>query len=276
MDESSEHYLLARYRAMLAKHGLPLTRETRILDFCCGGGEYVSEFRNAGYDVHGFEPYGGIVPNAPFFKSFEWKSPYGGRATTVEDLPDLSTDWASTRLPYDDQRFDFIFSTEVMEHIADHDSVLREMRRILKPGGICIHSFPSRYRLIEPHVLIPLGGIIKWKWWYRLWGHMGIGAPNKTGRDLDRDFVVLRNHWYAKGSLHYPPPRKLRKIGPRHFAVSDFDPELWNSTRKPSWLYTHTEHVVWVLSNPRQLQKSPIESATGVLHYEHIEIIPGD
>lgn len=250
---SSEPYLLQRYRAMLTKHGVALNKETKMLDFCCGSGGYVSEFRAAGYDAHGFEPYAGIAPESSFFKSFGWLSPYSGDPSSVEDLPDLAADWAHARLPYDDWTFDFIFSTEVMEHIADHDSVLRELRRILKPDGICIHSFPARYRLIEPHVLIPLGGMIKWKWWYLLWGRMGIGAPNKTGREHDRGFVILLNHWYARGSLHYPPPGKLRSLGLRHFVFSGFDPELWKRPGKSSWLYTRTEHVIWVLCGPRPI-----------------------
>jgi ubiquinone/menaquinone biosynthesis C-methylase UbiE len=40
------------------------------------------------------------------------------------------------RLDYSDDSFDALFSHNVLEHISEPSSVLREMRRILKPSGI--------------------------------------------------------------------------------------------------------------------------------------------
>ena len=46
-------------------------------------------------------------------------------------------------MPYADQRFATVFSNSVLEHIADVEPVLREVRRILEPGGRFIFTVPS-------------------------------------------------------------------------------------------------------------------------------------
>jgi SAM-dependent methyltransferase len=46
-------------------------------------------------------------------------------------------------MPYADQRFATVFSNSVLEHIRDVEPVLREVRRVLKPGGRFIFTVPS-------------------------------------------------------------------------------------------------------------------------------------
>jgi ubiquinone/menaquinone biosynthesis C-methylase UbiE len=46
-------------------------------------------------------------------------------------------------LPWQDQTFDAIFSTEGIEHLENHFSFLREMRRILKPSGFLVLTTPN-------------------------------------------------------------------------------------------------------------------------------------
>jgi len=58
--------------------------------------------------------------------------------------------------PHPSEYFDFIVSNQVMEHVMDHDFVLSEIARCLKPGGISIHLFPVREVLWEGHALMPL------------------------------------------------------------------------------------------------------------------------
>jgi SAM-dependent methyltransferase len=50
------------------------------------------------------------------------------------------------RLPFGDGEFDLVVSHEVFEHIADVPAAVREVKRVLKPGGLAyinIHLFPS-------------------------------------------------------------------------------------------------------------------------------------
>lgn len=48
------------------------------------------------------------------------------------------------RIPYPDQSFDIVFCDNVMEHLDNPDAVLREIRRVLKPGGSLMFKTPNR------------------------------------------------------------------------------------------------------------------------------------
>ncbi len=61
-------------------------------------------------------------------------------------LPDQKVDIANLNvepLPYPDATFDLVTATEVIEHLEDYRQVLREIYRVLKPGGVCILSTPN-------------------------------------------------------------------------------------------------------------------------------------
>lgn len=47
-------------------------------------------------------------------------------------------------LSYPDQHFDLIVSCEVIEHVGKPAQMIREMYRVMKPGGVAIMTFPSR------------------------------------------------------------------------------------------------------------------------------------
>jgi ubiquinone/menaquinone biosynthesis C-methylase UbiE len=46
-------------------------------------------------------------------------------------------------LHYDDEQFDHVFSFHAIEHIADAGAALREMRRVLVPGGRALLVYPA-------------------------------------------------------------------------------------------------------------------------------------
>jgi ubiquinone/menaquinone biosynthesis C-methylase UbiE len=52
-----------------------------------------------------------------------------------------------------DNYFDAVISIETLEHITEHDTILREFRRVLKAGGVLVVS------TVEHHVYSELGGI---------------------------------------------------------------------------------------------------------------------
>jgi GT2 family glycosyltransferase/2-polyprenyl-3-methyl-5-hydroxy-6-metoxy-1,4-benzoquinol methylase/glycosyltransferase involved in cell wall biosynthesis len=57
-----------------------------------------------------------------------------------------------TKLPLSDNSIDIVVSFETIEHIAEHEKMLSEIKRILKPGGLLIISTPDKYEYTEaPH-----------------------------------------------------------------------------------------------------------------------------
>jgi SAM-dependent methyltransferase len=47
------------------------------------------------------------------------------------------------KIPYADQSFDIVFSSNVLEHIEHLSSMLQEISRVLKSDGLMIHILPS-------------------------------------------------------------------------------------------------------------------------------------
>lgn len=108
-------------------------------------------------------------------------------------------------LPYADQTFDVVTATEVIEHLEDFRRVVREIYRVLKPGGVCILSTPnilnlnSRLRFltfgfwnlfgplpVKNSALYSTGGHINpVSWFYVAHALMDAGFPNVTSH-IDR------------------------------------------------------------------------------------------
>jgi SAM-dependent methyltransferase len=47
------------------------------------------------------------------------------------------------QLPFADASFDIVFSSNVLEHVRDLPPLHEEMKRVLKPGGACVHVLPT-------------------------------------------------------------------------------------------------------------------------------------
>lgn len=47
-------------------------------------------------------------------------------------------------IPFDDNTFDFVISSEVIEHIPEPLAAIKEMSRILKPGGVLALTTPNK------------------------------------------------------------------------------------------------------------------------------------
>lgn len=58
------------------------------------------------------------------------------------NLEFVGTDCSNT--PFDDSSFDCIISFETLEHLQDHQALLSEFRRLLKPDGFLVISSPDK------------------------------------------------------------------------------------------------------------------------------------
>jgi SAM-dependent methyltransferase len=64
-----------------------------------------------------------------------------------------------TELPFRDASFDVVLTNHVIEHVGERPEQLRhlrEIRRVLAPGGVVYLAVPYRFRLIENHYRLPL------------------------------------------------------------------------------------------------------------------------
>lgn len=75
-----------------------------------------------------------------------------------------------SEMPFPDQNFDFIVSSEVIEHVEDQKSAFSEFARVLKPGGKIAITTPNKLWfptvwLANKFSLRPYQGLEKWLSW---------------------------------------------------------------------------------------------------------------
>lgn len=100
-----------------------------VLDVGSGVGTVVQALARNGVDAHGIDPCEPAVAQAR-----------QGPGTFVVG--------EATALPFADASFDAVGSFTVLEHVADPDAVLREMARVLKPGGRIVIACPNFLRVV--------------------------------------------------------------------------------------------------------------------------------
>lgn len=86
-------------------------------------------------------------------------------------------------LPFPDDHFDIIICLGVISYIEDYQLALKELYRIIKPGGRLIISFRNKYNPVLLDPVVFLKTFIKW-----VIGKLKV--DNSVGRFLDHKVVV--------------------------------------------------------------------------------------
>lgn len=91
--------------------------------------------------------------NKPYRSLFSDKiTEYVGCDVEQSNLEKVDKICPATDLQFGDNSFDTVFCTQVLEHVYDHKKALREIARVLKPGGFFIGSVPLAWpHHEEPH-----------------------------------------------------------------------------------------------------------------------------
>lgn len=83
-----------------------------------------------------------FAPEQAFYKRFRKLKNLNYTTTDLNSpLADVKADICE--LPFVDNSFDFILCNHVLEHISDDKKAMKELYRILKPGGIGIFQIPQ-------------------------------------------------------------------------------------------------------------------------------------
>jgi SAM-dependent methyltransferase len=77
----------------------------------------------------------------PFFRGF-FASRFAKYASADLCAQDVDYRADIQQLPFADARYDFVFASHVLEHVADDARALAEIRRVLKPGGVAVLPVP--------------------------------------------------------------------------------------------------------------------------------------
>ena len=169
---------------------LQLRPEDRVLDLGCGEGRHAITARlETDADVVGLDLSGADLQTAR------------SRAAEFGSGPDASRSilWvrgSGLALPFDDATFNKVICAEVLEHVPDYEQVLREIQRVLKPGGVLAISVPRFFpewicwRLSDAYHQVE-------------GGHVRIFRSARLRRAVeDRNLRFLDRHWAH--SLHVP------------------------------------------------------------------------
>jgi len=109
---------------------MPLGDDARILDCACGRGFYLNMIRHVSQcALAGLELEDEIIRKAQ---------------RNVGHLPGITLTRGNIyALPFPDNWFDGVILSEILEHIDDDVAGLREVQRVLKPGGVVAITVPN-------------------------------------------------------------------------------------------------------------------------------------
>ncbi|MGD9691941.1 MAG: methyltransferase domain-containing protein [Phycisphaerales bacterium] len=135
----------------------------RVLDVPAGSGVLSFPLRAAGYDVTSADLFPEYLEEAakkrhgePVVSAFEDETgarlPTWLRLALYDDAgegPEREGDVAcvaadmEARLPFEDGSFDVVLCVEGIEHVVDRHKTLKELRRVLRPGGRMLITTPN-------------------------------------------------------------------------------------------------------------------------------------
>ncbi len=189
----------------------------KVLEVGCGCGAIASSMR----EITGSTMYGQNIDKSQIEKA--WLNPKLQKENfTVGDF--------NVPLPYEDHMFDAVYAIQPMTYVSDPDFTLREIFRVLKPGGIfgfndvaALDNYDRdnhAHRLLIQHTreLTVFGGFWYYKYWEDAFKKAGFDLQISRGQpavECIKKEVALYDKYEAVASFLatiHVLPRKLFKL----------------------------------------------------------------
>lgn len=135
---SRSAFLIYLFHIATYRFALPYVANRQVLDFGCGTGYGTALLAGQAATAVGVDLSADAVSYAR------------------EHYPRANLDFRTIGrierepLPFDDGQFDTVVSFQVIEHLVDTDAYLREIARVLRPGGIFLVATPDRSTRLLP------------------------------------------------------------------------------------------------------------------------------
>lgn len=160
---------------------IPKEGRIKILDFGCGMGKTMKKISevNPDADLFGMDVSSTAIERGrKLFPDFDFYEINDGDP-----------------LPLEDNSIDFVFSSEVIEHVYDTENAFSELNRVLKKGGKVLITVP--YHGLIKNILIALFGFERH--FDPTWGHIRFYTKKSLFRVLkDHSFKVEDYGYYGR------------------------------------------------------------------------------
>jgi SAM-dependent methyltransferase len=196
-------------------------RGRRVIDCGCGSGGYVRALADRGADVFGIEIEASKLREAAL----------------APDLAGRVESGDVAHLGFEDGSFDVALLNEVLEHVPDDRRALREVHRILRPGGRLVIFSPTRIHPFETHGVRLRGSgrrvphwvpFVPWipvrigRWLVDYWAR-NYWPSELRARVRESGFEILHTGsvWQTFENISGHQPGWLRRLAPRLRAVCE-------------------------------------------------------
>jgi SAM-dependent methyltransferase len=135
-QDSPELYLVHLFHTLTYHFAEPFTTGRRVLDYGCGSGYGSAAIAGEARSVTGVDVSAEAIEYA--------------RAHYQQPNLDYRVIAPAQPLPFEAGAFQTVLSFQVLEHVSDPDAYLREIARVLEPGGTLVLATPDRRTRLLP------------------------------------------------------------------------------------------------------------------------------